>query len=135
MKGDKLLKALEIIEQVFHLEGRVIPVTQTVVNLAIHFQDGSTAVGEHILDEKITEPKKINRVELTPAAKLNPVAQTALEAADFIIIGPGDYYASLMATLLPTGIKDAFARTKAKVVYMINLMTRFTQTHQMIILN
>lgn len=130
MTGDTT-QALEIAEKMFRLKGRVIPVTRDNVNLEIHYQDGTTKVGEHELDSETTQPKHIKKVALIPHAKLNPVARRALLQADFIIIGPGDYYASLMATLVPEGIKDTFAKTKAQVMYISNLMTRVTQTDGM----
>jgi len=124
-------KALEIAEKVFRLEGSVIPVTQDTVDLKIHYQNGTTAVGEHILDENNDNPPKIDKVTLDPAASLNPHAITALEAADVVIIGPGDYYASIMATLVPTGVKKVFQKITAKKIYIVNLMTRATQTKDM----
>jgi len=62
---------------------------------------------------------------------LNPHAQKALEKADLIIIGPGDLYGSLLSTLLPTGTKQAFEKSTAKVLFIVNLMTRHHQTTKM----
>lgn len=124
-------QALEIAEKVFRLKGKVIPVTQDNVNLQIEYEDGSVVVGEHTLDQEVKEPKKIRQVQLVPKARVNPVAADAIIKADMIVIGPGDYYASLMATLTPEGVKAAFAKSKAKIVYIVNLMTRLTQTHGM----
>jgi uncharacterized cofD-like protein len=130
MTGDTT-KALEIAEKIFRLDGRVIPVTKENVNLEIHYLDGTTRVGEHILDQKEDTPKEIDKVTLVPPAQLNPLAKTVIQDADMIVIGPGDYYASLMATLVPEGIKEAFANTTGKIIYLLNLMTRRTQTHHM----
>jgi uncharacterized cofD-like protein len=134
MTGDTT-KALEIAEKVFRLNGSVVPVTQERVDLKINYVDGTSDVGEHILDEQRQnpqdQPKKIKDIELKPPAPLNEVAREAMETADLIIIGPGDYYASLMAVLAPDGIVQAFQRTQAKVMYILNLMTRLTQTPDM----
>lgn len=130
MTGDTT-QALEIAEKIFRLEGRVIPVTKDNVQLQIHYTDGSMVIGEHMLDQKQTEMKKIERVRLVPHATINPVAADAILAADLVVIGPGDYYASLMVTLIPEHLKETFAKSHAKVVYMVNLMTRFTQTPDM----
>ncbi|HYD35509.1 MAG TPA: gluconeogenesis factor YvcK family protein [Vitreimonas sp.] len=130
MTGDTT-RALEIAEKVFRLGGTVIPVTQENVNLQINYADGTTAVGEHILDEKVTDPKRVDSVSLVPAAELNPLAADAIAKADLIVIGPGDYFASLMATLVVGGIPEVFQQTQAKVLYIGNLMTRITQTHGM----
>lgn len=124
-------EALYRAKQVFRLKGQVIPATTDDVNLKIVYQDGSSAVGEHILDDDPEEPKKIDRVELTPAAELNPYAAKAIIEADAIIIGPGDIYGSLVAALAANGTHQAFAQSKAQVVYISNLMTRRTQTADM----
>ncbi len=51
--------------------------------------------------------------------------------ADAIIIGPGDLYASLMPNLVVQGIQSTFKQTKAKIIYIANLMTSYSQTHEL----
>jgi len=130
MTGDTT-QALKIAEKVFNLEGTVIPVTKDNVGLQINYEDGTIAVGEHLLDLQTDQPQKIKSVELIPATKLNPEAQEAIKHAELIVIGPGDYYASIMAVLVAQDTIQAFAKTKARVVYVVNLMTRLTQTQGM----
>lgn len=124
-------RALSIAEKIFNLNGTVIPVTTKNVNLKITYKDGSEVIGEHILDEKSPHPKQIAFVSLVPECQLNAEADAALRAADVIIIGPGDFYASLMASVIADGTKEAFAASNARIVYITNLMTRRTQTHGM----
>jgi uncharacterized cofD-like protein len=130
MTGDTT-EAMEIARRVFRIHGHVIPVTRETVDLEIHYQDGSTVIGEHTLDEKITQPKKIDHIALVPPAVINPTAAEAIKKADLVIIGPGDYYASLLAVLTVGGIKKSFSNSSCQVMYILNLMTRFTQTHEM----
>lgn len=130
MTGDTTL-SLEIAEKIFRIDGRVIPVTRDNVQLQIEYQDGSIAVGEHLLDEKQDVQRKIAQAKLIPHAEMNPIASEAVKSADAIIIGPGDFYASLIAALLPAGTKEAFANTHSTIIYVMNLMTRFTQTPDM----
>lgn len=124
-------KAVEIAEKIFRLEGSIIPVTTQPTDLHIHYTDGTTVVGEHILDEKVTHPKKIQSISLVPESTLNPKAFAAIVEADHIFIGPGDHYASILATLAVNDIPRAFSKTKAEVTYFLNLMTRYSQTHNM----
>ncbi len=124
-------QSLEIAEQIFNLHGSVIPVTASFVDLQIHYTDGTSATGEHILDAESADPKKIEKVSLVPHCTLNPPAKQALLEADYIIIGPGDLYASLLATLVVDDIKEIFSQISGKIIYMPNLMTRVTQTHNM----
>jgi len=128
---DSTGQALKIAQQIFHLDGQVIPVTETPVHLKIAYQDGTTRVGEHILDTNLVTTPKIDHVSLTPNCKLSSAAQKALQAADLIMIGPGDYYASLMAALVTPGLKNLMSTSNATIIYAVNLMTRNTQTRDM----
>lgn len=124
-------RSLEIVTRAFNLRGRVIPVTEQTVDLQIEYSDGSSAVGEHILDELPEDAKTIESVTLVPDCTVNQAAHDALTSADYIIIGPGDLYASIMATLVVPGVAEAIKQSNAQVIYISNLMTRYTQTHGM----
>ena len=63
-------------------------------------------------------------LRLDPDAYANPKAAEALEAADCIVIGPGNLYCSILPNLLVKGIPGAINRSRAKVVYNCNLMTK-----------
>ncbi len=130
MTGDTT-RALEIAEKVFRIDGSVIPVTQDLVNLEIHYADGTVQIGEHILDETPTQPRRVTHVSLVPSAPINPSAAHDIKEADLIVIGPGDYYASVQAVLVAKGLGKAVNSSAGKVVYMMNLMTRLTQTPDM----
>lgn len=124
-------QALRIAEKVFRIDGEVIPVTEENVHLKITYQDGTEIIGEHTLDMDTAYTSKIARVSLEPTCQLNPAAADAIKKSDVIIIGPGDYYASLMAVLVADGIQEAMQQSSAKVLYAVNLMTRLTQTSEM----
>lgn len=124
-------KSLEIIAKVFRINGHVIPVTESSVQLEIIYQDGTTVVGEHTLDHDTAHNSPIQSVRLTPDCQINPSASSAIKTADMIIIGPGDLYASLLAVLVVPGMTEAMANSSAKLVYIMNLMTRSTQTANM----
>ncbi|MDA1079321.1 MAG: YvcK family protein [bacterium] len=124
-------EALEIASQIFRIQGRVIPSTESAVNLAITYVDGTTVVGEHTLDETAPHPKKIASVALTPTCSLNPAAAQAIAQADLVIIGPGDLYASLLAVLVTPGLAQSLKNARVPVAYFLNLMTRHAQTHNM----
>lgn len=123
--------ALDKIASIFRLDGTVIPATTSNVDLKIVYSDGAEVIGEHTLDLEISRSKKIDHIELVPPAKLNPRAFNAIIDADYILIGPGDLYASILPALIPDGTKEAFSKSKAEVLYLLNLMTRNTQTHDM----
>lgn len=124
-------KALEIASAVFRLEGEVIPITEQASDIEITYQDGTVTTSEHLLDIASVQPSRVVDMQLVPSRTINPKATEAIVEADYIIIGPGDLYASLMANLVVSGITDAFKKTTATTVYFLNLMTRNRQTFGM----
>lgn len=124
-------EALAIATKIFRLEGIIYPVTSQNVELVVEYENGTFKIGEHLIDEDSERAVAIKRVLLSPRAKLYPPAAQALRNADMVVIGPGDHYASVMASLAVSDIKTAFKRVSGKIVYIVNLMTRFSQTHGM----
>ena len=123
--------ALEIAEQVFRLHGEIFPVTTQNVQLEVKYDDGTVVIGEDHLNIHGTVAKKITSARLSPRAPLYKKAAEALKHADLIVIGPGDLYASLLAALGVDGMKNVMKTVRGKIVYVVNLMSRFSQPHNM----
>lgn len=121
------IEAIKTMSQMFGIRGKVIPVTLDDVRLIAEYDDGSTVKGEHYIDEP---EKDINIVKfgLDGSAKAYPQALEAISEADYIILGPGDLYTTLLPNLLVDGMKKAIKKSNAKVVYISNLMTKIGQT-------
>lgn len=122
-------KALEVATQIFKLKGSVFPITTDSSNLKVTFADGTQVIGEHALDEPKYGGRKIAKLELTESCQIYEAAQKCIINSDYIIIGPGDLYASILPNLIVTGAGTSFRQTTAKIIYIVNLMTRYTQTH------
>lgn len=122
-------KALEIAGEVFRLEGKILPVTCENVDLVIEYDDGTFIIGEDNLNPEHGGGKKIKKVRLSPKAKIYSKAHEHISKADYIVIGPGDLYASILPNFIVSGTKKAVLSSKAKIIYIVNLMTRYTQTH------
>ncbi len=124
-------EAIAAAGKIFRIKGRILPVTDQLVQLKITYQNGQVNLGEHTLDDPQFGGQKIVQIELEPIAKINPQAAQAIQEADLVILGPGDLYASLLANSLVSGFTQALASSKAKFVYISNLMTHYAQTHDM----
>ena len=111
------------------IEGKVIPVTRTPVNLHARLKDGSTVTGEHQIETHIwSEGSHVEKLWLEPECTLHPLALQAIKQADLIVIAPGSIFTSLIPNLLVGGMKDALKATKAPIAYVVNLMTEKGQT-------
>ena len=123
-------KAIEEAARILQVKGQVLPVALEETNLVAEYDEGVTVVGEHGIDEPQHDGRlAIRRVYLLPQVKANPKALEAIKEADAIIIGPGDLYTSLLPTLLVGGIAEAVRESKAFKFFILNLMSRYGQTH------
>lgn len=139
--GNILLTALEKITgsfpaaiaeavDILNVKGKVIPVTLAQARLVAELEDGSKIYGETNIDiPKHDGKKKIKKLSLSSKAKANPDAINEIKQADSVILGPGDLYTSIIPNLLIDGISDAVKKTKGKVIYNINIMTKYGETN------
>ena len=58
-----------------------------------------------------------------------PDVVEAIQNAENIIIGPGDLFSSLIPNLLVEGIKEAITDSKAKKIFICNVMTKDGETN------
>lgn len=123
--GD-LEQAIAASSRVLAVRGQVLPATLEDVCLWAQLQDGRYIEGE----SNITEAKgSIARIGCTPAKPTAlPRALKAIQEADFIIIGPGSLYTSIIPNLLVPDIADAIAQSKAPRIYVCNIMTQEGET-------
>lgn len=122
-------EAIDVADEVLNVKGRVVPVTLDNVRLVIKQRNAKDIVGEHHIDS-IAFAKGEERPDLAydGQAKLNPEARKAILEADMVVIAPGDIYGSLGPALIVDGMKQALRATKARVVYVCNLVTKPGQT-------
>ncbi len=116
--------------RVLRIHGTVIPVSLTDTNLFAKYENGHVVGEEHLIDEPSHDGTlKIEDVYLKPEATANPEALAAIAKANAIVLGPGDLYTSLLPNLLVKGVSEAIAKSKAKKIYVVNLMTKYGQTY------
>ena len=122
-------KAIEETEKLFHLRGRVLPSTLQKITLYAKLENNKVITGETNIDvPKHNGNLSIKKVWLKPKTKANPRALVAIRRADLIVIGPGDLFSSIIPNLLVGGISRAIEKSRAKKVYICNIMTKFGET-------
>lgn len=127
------LEAIKAAGRLFHVKGKIIPVTLDDVRLVAEYDDGSIVKGEHFIDEPEEKEvtKHIARFYTEPKASPSPDAIKAILEADYIVAGPGDLFTTTLANVIIEGISEAIRETSAKFVFINNLMTKQGQTHGM----
>ncbi len=124
-KGD-FAEAIEKAKELFHVTGRVVPITLDKHTLVMH--DGDTkVVGEDKIDRHTIASSK-PRISHTPHANINPEAARSIKKADIIVVAPGNPYNSLIPALAVEGAPEAIASSKAKKIMLANLVTKPGQT-------
>jgi len=122
--------AVKKAHEVLDVRGAVIPVTLSKTRLFAELENGEIIKGETNINIPKHDPRlKIKKVSLMPPVKANPDAVKAIKEADFIIIGPGDLYTSIVPNLLVEGIPETIRKSKAKKAYIVNLMTKYGETN------
>jgi len=122
-------RAIDEAARIFNLSGDVCPVTLDKTNLVAILEDGTRVFGESKIDMRNFKLKyPISKVYLTPKAKIFRKAALAIESSDLIILGPGDLYTSIIPTLLVEGMIQSLKKSKGKIVFIVNLMTKRGET-------
>ena len=122
-------RGIEELSAMFNVQGKVIPVTLDNVHLGVTLENGERIIGETDIDiPKHDATIPIRDAFLLGGGCLNPRAKEAIENSDYVIIGPGDLYTSIIPNLLCTGMVDTLRKTDAKVIYICNVMTKHGET-------
>lgn len=123
-------EAIQRVNDIFAVTGRVMPATIKDVELAAILIDGTQVIGESLIPKKVIERNsKIDRVFLMPEnAKALPDALKAIKEADIIIYGPGSLYTSVIPNLLINDFIEILKTVDVPKIYVSNLMTQPGET-------
>ena len=119
--------AIEAFKYMFEISADIYPVTLDDAKLVAEYEDGSKIEGEHLIDEP-NEHKRIKDFYLNSKTKAYEGAIEAINKAQYIVIGPGDLYTTTLAAIIVPGISEALQNTKAKIIFIPNLMSKIGQT-------
>jgi uncharacterized cofD-like protein len=118
--------AIEKASEVLRIRGKVVPVTLDKVHLMA--QVGKRVIKGEETIQNSTLNGSLKKLWLEPSARANKKALAAVRDADLIVIGPGNFYASIVTNLLVRGLSEAIRKSKAKKVFVCNLMTKVEHT-------
>lgn len=119
------LTAIKAFSQILKLQGRVLPVTLDLTHLCGELENGQIIKGEARLEQPEFDCHlRKKRMWLEPAGQLLPAVQEAVSQADFIILGPGDLYTSIIPGLLVQGMSETLGQSKTPLIFIINNANR-----------
>lgn len=125
------MKAINAVQKLLNIQGDVYPVTLEKCELVAEYENGKIVQGEHYIDEPAYPHDgrlHIAKLYTEPYVNTHDKVVKVLENSDMIILGPGDLYTSILANVVIDGIAEHIRNSKAKLVYNLNLVTKFGQT-------
>jgi len=125
---------VQALAEILDVRGRILPVTIDQATLVAELTDGTRIFGEKAIDvPRGTQREKIRDVFLVPhhneSISVYPPVIDAAWWADYIIIGPGDLFTSIIPGLIVPGVVEAFKKSRGKLLFVMNIMTKFGETH------
>ena len=117
--------SLPILCDLLDVKGKILPLTEDNVDLVGITKDGKKIVGE----EQITESKsKIVDLKYSKKVKATPKVIEAIKQADLIIFSSGSLLTSILPNLIVPEIVEAIENSKAKTMYICNMLTQPGET-------
>ncbi len=122
-------RAIEIIGSNLNIKGKIFPVTFQDTNIKVILNNNKKIKGEeNIINCQNLSKIGIKKIFLEPKVQANPEAISAIKKADLIIISPGKFYTSIIPNFLVKGIPEAIRKSRAKKIFICNLMTQMGNT-------
>ena len=118
--------AVKVMSRILNVRGTVLPTTNDIATLNAVLSDGEIIRGE----SSITKAGGvIDHVYITPSrVKPNEDVLRAIEEADYIIMGPGSLYTSIIPNLVISKVSEKIRESNAKKIYVCNVMTQHGET-------
>ncbi|TYP56707.1 gluconeogenesis factor YvcK family protein [Thermosediminibacter litoriperuensis] len=118
--------AIKESSKVLAVSGQVLPSTLCDVILVAEYEDGTIVKGESRIPGA---GRRIKRIGIIPEdARPLPEAVEAIEKADAIILGPGSLYTSILPNLLIKNLAGAVKASRARKIFIVNVMTQPGET-------
>jgi uncharacterized cofD-like protein len=123
VSGD-FIQGVEVASEILKVKGRVVPVTNNKAELVVTLCDGEQLYGENSLNHTSVQEKGVAHIGYTNDVEINKHARDAILEADCIVLGPGNYFCSVVPCLITKGFKEALLTTKAKIIFPVNLTNK-----------
>lgn len=121
-------EVIDTVSYVLKTKGKVIPVTYEKTHLCVRYKNGKILKGEGNIEENVKEKSAIEIAFLETEVKINPKVIKRIQESEYLIIGPGDLYTSIIPVFLVKGIVKAIKKNNPKIIFIMNLMTKSGQT-------
>lgn len=119
---DEPVAGLDWVGRLLNARGRVLPMSSVPLRIEADIRDDKGLHVVHGQSAVAVADGRIERIRLTPHNP--PACQEAVDAireADWVVLGPGSWYSSVMPHLLVPGLSDALHSTRVRICVTLNL--------------
>lgn len=121
-RGEDVVAGLDHVGALLKVVGRVLPMSAVPLDINAIFEDKGKLIEAHGQVAVATTPGRLKSLSLDP--KNAPVRSEVLEAiadAEWITMGPGSWFSSVLPHLLLPELRDAIVASPAKKILLLNL--------------
>jgi uncharacterized cofD-like protein len=129
--------ALKELGSIFRITGKLLPMTLEDASLKAELKSGEIIYGENYIPEYVRKTgDTIKKMMLIPEDS-QPMYETvaSIREADVVVLGPGSLYTSVIPNILVKDVVRHIKESKAKVVYISNIMSQPGETDGYNVLN
>jgi uncharacterized cofD-like protein len=125
--GGDTVAGLDWVGRLLGAHGRVLPMASVPLDLVAEVEGADRTRPDDITMVRgqvacATTPGRVRSVSLVPAdPPACPEAVTAVRAADWVVLGPGSWFTSVLPHLLVPQLADALVTTRARRLVALNL--------------
>lgn len=129
--GDTV-KGLHLVGELLGAQGRVLPMASVPLNIEADVRSREDPGDVTVVRGQAQVAKasgQVLNVRLDPAdPPACPESVAAIDDADWVVIGPGSWFTSVMPNLLVPSLRAALVRTTARRVLVLNLVAQPGET-------
>lgn len=119
---------VEVASDILNVKGKVIPITNEKAELSALLSNGTLVEGQVGVDGANFSELGLDKIFYKNNVELSENAVDAISNADFIIVGPGNYYSSVVPNLIVNNFKENLLKSKAKIILPVNLTNKNEHT-------
>ena len=121
-KGDDPVAGLDRVGSLLKVIGRVLPMSIEPLDIEATF---TNSTGRFIVKGQVQVATAKGRLETLRLLPENPTARpeslSAIDAADWIVMGPGSWFSSVLPHLMVPQQREALVAARAKKILILNL--------------
>ena len=131
---DDPVAGLDLVARLLRANGRVLPMAAVPLDIEADVTglDDADPGRVHVVSgqaEVATTAGRVQQVRLVPQSPpAYPESVAAIRSADWVILGPGSWFTSVMPHLLVPDLQEALSVTRAHRLLILNLESRTTET-------